>query len=252
MKYLLFLYLVFYLPLISDEKLGGQEIVAQLDQNLYLNEGLTYAKLSIKKGHHQTNFWNVKIFKRGDDVLYTFEVTHRQPVAKFLSIKRGQRLIYYNVVSGKIFQIEQMEKKDQVLHTSFAYLDLSNYLYEENYTPLEVDRKKTENSDSIVVKMVPNSIPYYKYLELVVDNTNYTPSKIDFTSPEGLLVKTLKLKYGKLKVKDSSSVSEKSALTKLEMTDTSSGSTSVLEFITWDKNVNPDRIFYEMKSMYEK
>lgn len=249
-----FLLFLFLLPLAlpAEEKLGGQEIIERLDRTLTINEGLTRARLSIKRGNHETHSWKVNIFKQGDDVLYTFEITHRKPVAKLLSIKREQRLIYYNVLAGKFFQIEQMEKLESVLHTAFTYLDLSYYSYEANYSAEDINKLKSESSESSIVKMTPISFPSYKHLELQVDNTDYTPRKVDFTSPEGLLIKTLKFKYGNLKVRENSYTSEISGLTKLEMTDNATGYTSILEFREWDKDVKSDRILYEMKTMYEK
>lgn len=252
MKPLLFLCLFLPFSIYPNEKLGGQEIIEKLDRTLAINDGLTYATLSIKKGNHQTHFWKVNIFKQGEDILYTFEITHRKPVAKLLSIKRGEKLLYYNVLSGKFFQIEQLEKMEHVLHTSFAYLDLNHSLYEANYNPADVSITKSETSESSIVKMTPISLPSYQYLQLHVDNSDYSPKKIDFTSNDGLLIKTLKFKYGKLKVKEKSSFSELPALTRLDMIDTSTGYTSSLEFFMWDKDINPNRILYEMKTMYEK
>jgi len=251
MKPLLFLCLFLPFSIFPNEKLGGQEIIEKLDRTLAINDGLTYARLSIKRGNHQSHFWKVNIFKQGDDVLYTFEITHRKPVAKLLSIKRGEKLLYYNVLSGKFFQIEQLEKMQHVLHTSFTYLDFNHSLYEANYNPFDVSITKSENSESSIVKMTPISFPSYQYLQLYVDNSDYSPNKIDFTS-NGLLIKTLKFKYGKLKVKQNTSISEITSLTRLDMIDTSTDYTSSLEFLMWDKNVKPDRILYEMRTMYEK
>lgn len=252
MKPLLFFCLFLPFSIFSNEKLGGQEIIEKLDRTLAINDGLTYATLSIKKGNHQTHFWKVNIFKQGDDVLYTFEITHRKPVAKLLSIKRGEKLLYYNVLSGKFFQIEQLEKMEFVLHTSFTYLDLNHSLYEADYNPVDVSITKSETSESSIVKMTPISFPSYQYLQLHVDNSDYSPKKIDFTSNDGLLIKTLKFKYGKLKVKQNTSISDVTSLTRLDMIDTSTGYTSSLEFLMWDKDIKPDRILYEMKTMYEK
>jgi hypothetical protein len=252
MKYLFLLLFLINLAISADEKIGGQEIIERLDKTLTINEGLTRARLSIKRGNHETHFWKVNIFKQGDDVLYTFEVTHRNPVSKLLSVKRGSKLIYYNVLSGKFFQIEQMERMENVLHTAFTYLDISHYSYEANYSAEDINKLKTESSESSVVKMIPISFPSYKYLELLVDNTDYTPRKLDFTSPEGLLIKTLKFKYGNLKVRENNYTSEMSGLTKLEMTDNATGYTSILEFKEWDKDVKTDKILYEMNTMYEK
>ena len=252
MKLFSTLLLIINLSLFADEKLGGQEIIERLDRTLALRDGLTRARLSIKKGNHETHFWKVNIFKEADDVLYTFEITHRKPVAKLLSIKRGQKLIYYNVLSGKFYGIEQLEKLERVLNTSFSYLDLSYLSYEANYSAAEVNREFSETSNSSILKMIPLSSPSYKYLELKADNASYSPIKIDFTTKEGLLIKTLKFKYGKVKLRENNSSSEISSLNKLEMTDNATGFVSTLEFLEIDKDIKPDKILYEMKTMYEK
>jgi hypothetical protein len=252
MKLFSTLLLIINLSLFADEKLGGQEIIERLDRTLAINDGLTRARLSIKKGNHETHFWKVNIFKQGEDVLYTFEITHRKPVAKLLSIKRGQNLTYYNVLSGKFYGIEQLEKMERVLHSSFTYLDLSNLSYEANYSAAEVNKTKTETSETSILKMTPLSTPSYKYLELQVDNTDYAPRKIDFTSHEGFLIKTMKFRYGKIKVRESNSNSEISSLNRLEMTDNATGLVSILEFTEIDKDTKPDKIIYEMKTMFEK
>ncbi len=252
MKQLLVFLLFSHFAIVAEEKLGGQEIIERLDRAVGINEGLTLARLSIRKGNHETHFWKVNIFKKEEDVLYIFEITHHKPVAKLFSIKRGEKLIYYNVLSGKFFQIEQMEKMQSILGTSFTFRDFSNYLYEANYNPESVNRTKPETSESSIVKMIPISFPSYKHIELYVDNSDYSPRKVDFTSPEGLLIKTLKFHYGKIKVREDKSISEISSLKKLEMNDNATNYTSTFEFIEWNKNVKPDRVFYEMKTMYEK
>lgn len=252
MKPLFLLLMLLNYELYSDEKLGGQEIIEKLDTALTIREGLTQATLSLKKGSHETHFWKVHIFKQQDDVLYTFEITNRKPVAKFLSTKRGSSLLYYNVLSGKYFQIEQMERMDQLLHTSFSYLDLSNYQYEANYKVIEVNRPKSDKPEPTSVTIEPVFFPSYKQLQVYVDNTNYAPIKIDFTSSSGLLTKTMKFKYGTLKVRDGNSISDQPALIRLELTDNATNFTSILEFKEWDKSVQPDKIQYEMRTLYEK
>lgn len=247
---LLFLFL-FNLFLLADEKPKGQEIIENLDKSLVLSDGLTRARLSIKKGNHETHFWKVNIFKKEEDVLYTFEVTHYKPVAKILSIKRGQKIIYHNFLSGKFFQIEQMDKLERVLHTSFSYLDLSYSSYETNYKPTDFDKSNIESTNSTTVRMTPFSQYSYQYIDLFVDNS-YSPQKLDFTSKEGFLIKTMKLKYGKVKLKEQKSISEISTLKKIEMIDNNTSFISTLEFIEIDKDTNPDKILYEMKTMYEK
>jgi hypothetical protein len=252
MNHVILLLFILSFSIFSDEKLKGQEIIETLDRTLMINEGLTSATLSIWKGNHETHFWKVNIFKHQDDMLYTFEVTQGRPVAKYISVKRGNGIIYYNVLSGKIFHIEQLEKMESLLHTSFTYLDFSNYLYEANYKVIDVSRTKSKTSESSIITMIPNFFPSYKHLKLYVDNVNYTPQKIDFTSPNGLLIKTLKFKYGKIKIRDGNSISELPTLTRLEMNDNSTNYTSILEFKEWNKNVKPDKTFYEIKTMYEK
>ena len=212
MKLFSTLLLIINLSLFADEKLGGQEIIERLDRTLAINDGLTRARLSIKRGNHETHFWKVNIFKQGEDVLYTFEITH----------------------------------------SSFTYLDLSNLSYEANYSAAEVNKTKTETSETSILKMNPLSTPSYKYLELQVDNADYAPRKIDFTSHEGFLIKTMKFRYGKIKVRESNSNSEISSLNRLEMTDNATGLVSILEFTEIDKDTKPDKILYEMKTMYEK
>ena len=221
MKLFSTLLLIINLSLFADEKLGGQEIIERLDRTLAINDGLTRARLSIKKGNHETHFWKVNIFN-------------------------------YNVLSGKFYGIEQMEKMERVLHSSFTYLDLSNLSYEANYSAAEVNKTKTETSETSILKMTPLSTPSYKYLELQVDNTDYAPRKIDFTSHEGFLIKTMKFRYGKIKVRESNSNSEISSLNRLEMTDNATGLVSILEFTEIDKDIKPDKIIYEMKTMFEK
>lgn len=251
-RFIVIFLFILNISLYADEKLVGQEIIERLDRTLSFEDGLTRGNLYIKKGNHETHFWKVKIFKLGEDLLYTFEITHRKPVAKLLSIKRGNKLIYYNVLSGKFFGIEQLEKLERVLFTSFSFLDLSNLSYEANYSASGVNKESSETSNSSILKMIPLFSPSYKQLELQADNNDYSPKKIDFTTTEGLLIKTLKLKYGKVKLRENNSSSEISRLNKLEMTDNATGLVSTLEFIEIDKDIKPDKILYEMKTMYEK
>ena len=62
----------------------------------------------------------------------------------------------------------------------------------------------------------------------------------------------MKFRYGKIKVRESNSNSEISSLNRLEMTDNATGLVSILEFTEIDKDIKPDKIIYEMKTMFEK
>ncbi|HMV45310.1 MAG TPA: hypothetical protein PK079_04525 [Leptospiraceae bacterium] len=253
MKYFLF-FLLITLSVIGQEKPTDQELIEKLDRTFLIKEGLTKGRLYIKKGNHESHSWNVSIFKEGEDILYIFTVTHFKPVAKLLSIKRGQKLIYSNVLSGKIFQIEQLQRLENILGTSFSYIDLSNYQYESNYKPFKPENSEKENQekDRLSIHMIPISHYLYKDIEIDMANTDYSLRKLTFTSPNGIIEKTLKVKYGKIKQIDGKAKSEIIDLKFIEITNNATSEISILEFQEWYKDTKPDKIFYEMKSLYEK
>lgn len=248
MKLFFLCYLLLMLnTVVATENLGSQEIISRLNEALIIRDGLTYAKLKIKLGNFEKKTWDIKFFKRNKNLLIHFIEPNRLLVAKLFSMENGEKLIYYRALSGKFYQIEEAEKMDSVLHTSFSFLDFAFKPFEANFISDQISKPDSHEAKDISLNLKPISNPNYKSILLKMDQ-NYTPIKIEYKDAQDLFLKTLKFRFGNIATKGEPIY----GLKKLEMINAETSESSILEFILWDKTIQPDNIFYEWKSIFER
>jgi hypothetical protein len=248
MKLFFLCYLLLMLNSVSaTENLGAQEIISKLDEALIIRDGLTHAKLKIKIGNFEKKTWDIKFFKRKKNLLIHFIEPNRLIVAKLFSIENGEKIIFYRALSGKFYQIEEAEKMEFMFHTSFSFLDLAFKPFEANFITEEISKPDSHEEKDRSLLLKPISLPNYKSILLKMDQ-NYTPIKLEYKDSQDLFLKTLKFRFGNIATKGETIY----GLKKLEMIKAETSETSILEFILWDNLVQPDDIFYEWKSIFER
>ncbi|EQA36099.1 hypothetical protein LEP1GSC047_3301 [Leptospira inadai serovar Lyme str. 10] len=227
----------------------AQELVARLDQALLKADGLVKANLILIKRSGDTWNWDMSVFRKGEDSLSLFESKGRGLEYKILFKEDGELIYAFNALSRKIFRKTDEEKYENHLNTGFSFVDLSGTSYQANYNPivqsdLEVGGKKMKR-----VSMRPIVPYFYSKLVLLLEPDTLRPTRLDFHDKDGVLYKTLNIKYGPVKVKSKQKVTRDEIASRLEMLDLNSGSITVLEYTEVDRDVKPDPSLFELENL---
>ncbi|TGK17575.1 outer membrane lipoprotein-sorting protein [Leptospira fluminis] len=227
----------------------AQELVARLDQALLKTEGLVKANLILIKRSGDSWTWDMSVFRKGEDSLSLFESKGRGLEYKILFKEDGELIYAFNALSRKIFRKTDEEKYESHLSTGFSFVDLSGNSYQANYNPvvqsdLEVGGKKMKR-----VAMRPIVPYFYSKLVLLLEPESLKPIRLDFHDKDGVLYKTLNIKYGPIKVKAKQKVTKEDLASRLEMLDLNTGSISVLEYTEVDRDVKPDPSLFELENL---
>jgi len=234
----------------SENSISAQELVARLDKELEYGKGLIKGNLTLIRRSGQSETWGVNRFYNGEDALYLFDRKGRGLEAKLLTREEGENIFYFNTLASKIFKKTEDEKYEPLFHSGFFYVDLSGYSYQANYNPV-INGDLEINGDSFYRVTLKPILPlFYKKLILLVRKKDLKPYRIDFHDKDGILFKTLNLKYGGIKQKDQTGrVEEPNRVSRWEMLDLGSGSISVWEIQEIDKVVNPDPSLFQVDNL---
>ncbi len=169
---------------------------------------------------------------------------------KLLTKDEGENVFFFNVLSAKLFRKTDDEKYESLMGTGFFYVDLSGYSYQANYNPLVNSDLEISGETYYRVSLKPILPYFYKKLVLLINKKDLKPYRVDFHDRDGILFKTLNLKYGPIKVKDiSGKVEEEEKASRLEMLDLNTGSITVWEIQEVDKTVNPDASLFAVDNL---
>ncbi|EQA70072.1 outer membrane lipoprotein-sorting protein [Leptospira noguchii] len=228
----------------------AQELVARLDQVLVKsNQGLIKGNLILIRRNGETWNWDVSIFRKENDTLYLFESSGKGLEYKILIKDEGEQIYIFNALSKKIFRKVDEEKYESHLATGFSFMDLSGASYQANYNPIVQSDLKTADQSFKRVSLKP-IIPYfYSKLILLLSSDSLKPTRLDFHDRDGVLFKTMNIKYGPVKVKQNQKTTKEEHANRLEMLDLNTGSVSVLEYTEIDKEVKPDSSLFDLSNL---
>ncbi|TGN10071.1 outer membrane lipoprotein-sorting protein [Leptospira ilyithenensis] len=254
---LIYLFLVLTLPCVlnaqgaasPDSVLSAQELLARLDRELDYGKGLVKGSYILIRRNGQSETWKINRFFNGEDALYLFDRKGRGLESKLLTKDEGENIYFFNVLSAKLFKKTDDEKYEALMGTGFFYIDLSGYSYQANYNPLVNGELEIGGEFFYRVSLKPILPYFYKKLVLLIGKKDLKPYRIDFHDKDGILFKTLNLKYGPVKIKDSSKVEELERASRWEMLDLNTGSITVWEIQEVDKSVAPDQSLFAVDNL---
>ncbi len=234
----------------AENSISAQELLARLDKELDYGKSLIKGSYILIKRNGQSESWNVNRFYNGEDALFLFDRKGRGLEAKLLTREEGENIFYYNALSSKIFKKTEEEKYESMFGSGFFYVDLSGYSYQANYNPVINGDLEISGESYYRVTLKPILPLFYKKLVLLARKKDLKPYRIDFHDKDGILFKTLNLKYGSVKVKDQTGkIEEQSKVQRWEMLDLTTGSISVWEIQEIDRSVTPDSSLFQVDNL---
>ncbi|MBM9546821.1 outer membrane lipoprotein-sorting protein [Leptospira sp. 201903074] len=233
-----------------DTSLSAQELLARLDRELDFGKGLVKGTYVLIRRNGTSETWKINRFFNGEDALLLFDRKGRGLESKLLTKDEGENVFFFNVLSAKLFRKTDDEKYEALMGTGFFYVDLSGYSYQANYNPLVNADLEIGGEVYYRVSLKPILPYFYKKLVLLIGKKDLKPYRVDFHDRDGILFKTLNLKYGPVKVKElSGKVEEIQKASRLEMLDLNTGSITVWEIQEVDKSVNPDASLFAVDNL---
>lgn len=233
-----------------DTSLSAQELLARLDREMDFGKGLVKGTYVLIRRNGTSETWKINRFFNGEDALLLFDRKGRGLESKLLTKDEGENVFFFNVLSAKLFRKTDDEKYESLMGTGFFYVDLSGYSYQANYNPLVNGDLEIGGEVYYRVSLKPILPYFYKKLVLLVGKKDLKPYRVDFHDRDGILFKTLNLKYGPVKIKDNGGkVEEIQKASRLEMLDLNTGSITVWEIQEVDKTVNPDASLFNVDNL---
>ncbi len=233
----------------GENALSAQELLARLDRELDFGKGLVKGTYVLIRRNGQSETWKINRFFNGEDALYLFDRKGRGLESKLLTKDEGENVFFYNVLAAKLFRKTDDEKYESMMGTGFFYVDLSGYSYQANYNPLVNADLEIAGEMFYRVSLKPILPYFYKKLVLLVSKKDLKPYRIDFHDRDGILFKTLNLKYGSVKVKEGNKVDDLTKASRWEMLDLNTGSITVWEIQEIDKSVVPDPSLFAVDNL---
>jgi hypothetical protein len=229
-------------------KKNAQDILARLDQELNLGDGLTKSNLVLIRRTGDSETYKVSLFRKEGNLLYLMERKGRGLETKLLSLDDGDRIFVYNSLSTKLFRKAEEEKYEIFQNSGFSFVDLSGYLYQANYDPIV--NGEVDIAGVIYTRVTLKPIITYDYKKLVLLMTkDERPYRIDFHDKDGVLSKSLNIKYATVKFKTNSGTEQKQAVARLEMLDLNTGNIGVMEIQEVDQTVKNDNAVFEVENL---
>ena len=251
MKYILIFIFLLFNRIYSQEILTGQEYLTNLDEYYTLQDGFYEAELQIKKDNFLKKNFTLKIFKKKDELIIHFYDIQKTLISKLFFHKKINKIIHYKHLSGKFYQIEQEERLENFLGTSFSYIDFSFPSFEENFSI----ESKTEINDHgekaeiIVLKAI--SFPNYPKIDYKFSSSK-NPIRLDYYNSKGVLFKTIKFKGGKLKKRTNKELIEIFYSAKeIYSIDLNTNTNSIIILKEWNEEIVPNEFFFEWRNLIE-
>lgn len=233
----------------KSNRINAQDVLARLDDALNFGNGLVKGNMVLIRRTGSSVSWKINLFRKESNLLYLFDKKGRGLENKLLSLDEGDKVYLFNTMSSQLFRKVEEEKYENFQNTGFSFVELSGQLYQANYDPIMKGKMDMGGKAYTRVALKPILTYSYKKLVLLVDQENLEPVRIDFHDKEGVLFKTLNIKYGQVKFKDSQGKSEKRMVNRLEMLTLNTGNIGVWEIHEVDETVKTDPALFTVENI---
>ena len=236
----------------SEVILTASEILERVDNQMRFLDGLNKIQLTIMTSKGRVRAFKATLFQKEDNSLFIFDTIGRGRILKILYNDQGQNIYAYNIFDHRLYYKREKNQFDLVLNSGFSFVDISNASFSDNYVP-QIDGKE-KNQDKFYTKVT--SLPlnrrsvYGKVNFLVDPRNNHSLRRIDYYDRNGVLLKSLRVRYSKLSIKiNKKKLITKTYPTRLEMTHMARDTVSIMQFFANDKTAKPDSSLFEKENI---
>ena len=236
----------------SGVTLTASEILERIDDQMRFPDGLNKVQLTIMTSKGRVRTFKATLFQKEDNSLFIFNTIGRGRTLKILYNDQGQNIYAYNIFDHRLYYKREKNQFDLVLNSGFSFIDISNAPFSDNYIPQIYGKEK--NQDKFYTKII--SLPlnrdsvYGKVNFLVNPRNNHSLHRIDYYDRNGVLLKSLRVRYSKLSIKLSKKkLTTKTYPTRLEMAHMGRDTVSIMQFFANDKTAKPDSSLFKKENI---
>lgn len=233
--------------------IGGTafEIMDRVFQQLQYAEGHQKLQLTITTREGKSVVYKASLYQKQNASFFVFDSQTRGTVMKLLYNDQGQNIYAYMTHDKRMFHKKYLDRFENVLGSGFAYVDIANGSYVDNYQQKIKGSEKNEDGEFTVIENLPLDKGHYgKLLVLVDPKKDNRVRRIDYYDSAMVLMKTLSLTYGNLSVKEGKNVVKQVEFPiRWDMADVSRGTVSTLEFFFVDQTARLDASVFKKENI---
>ncbi|HRP68854.1 MAG TPA: outer membrane lipoprotein-sorting protein [Turneriella sp.] len=227
------------------------EIMDGVFQQLQYAEGYQSLQLTITTKDGRAVVYKVSLYQKHHASFFVFNSMTRGTVLKLLYNNQGQNIYAYMTHDKRLFHKKYLDRFENILGSGFAYLDIGNGSFVDNYQQKINGVEKNANGEFTVIENLPLEKGNYGKLVVLVDPKKQNRlERIDYYDSAMTLMKTMTFKYGSLPIKETkTSTKQVEYPVRWEMADMSRGTVSTLEFFSIDKTARLDDSLFKKENL---
>ncbi len=234
MKSFVFLLLLFHsiIPLFSQEVPNPQSLLEKWDSAFVLEEGMYEIQIQGEPPATKEILGSLFI-NTLQDRHFSLSTPDGDSIQKFFYQEafRSYHLSYSN--QSLLIKLTEMESmKKEIPSASFSYYDISGFFLEKNFLVERIEPYTSAEKKYWKLIVSPIIKNYYKKLYVYIEQETSRPYRIDYLNSEGLLVKILRVRMGKIFVQSKEKKESKEMITEFEMTRMADSKKSFFRFLT--------------------
>ena len=242
-------------PVVPQGKAGvggtAFEVMDRVFQQLQFAEGHQKLQLTITARDGKSVVYKASLYQKQNASFFVFDSMTRGTVLKLLYNDQGQNIYAYMTHDKRLFHKKYLDRFENVLGSGFAYLDIGNASFVDNYQQKLKGTEKNDEGEFTIVENLPLDKGHYGKLIVLVDpKKDNRVRRIDYYDSAMVLMKTLSFTYGSLTVKeDKNNTKQIEFPIRWDMADVSRGTVSTLEFFSVDKTARLDASLFKKENI---
>ncbi|AFM14468.1 outer membrane lipoprotein-sorting protein [Turneriella parva] len=233
--------------------IGGTafEIMDRVFQQLQYAEGHQKLQLTITTREGKSVVYKASLYQKQNASFFVFDSMTRGTELKLLYNDQGQNIYAYLTHDKRMFHKKYLDRFENVLGSGFAYIDIANASFIDNYQQKIKGSEKNEEGEFTIIENLPLDKGHYgKLLVLVDPKKDNRVRRIDYYDSAMVLMKTLTLTYGSLSVREEKNLTKQIEFPiRWDMADVSRGTVSTLEFFSVDKTARLDASLFKKENI---
>lgn len=227
------------------------EIMDGVFQTLLYSDGYQKLQLTITTREGKSIAYKVSLYQKKNASFFVFDSLTSGNVMKLLYNNQGQDIYAYITQERRFYHKKYLDRFENILHSGFAYVDIANASFIDNYQQKARGTENIQNTDLQIIENLPLDKGLYGKLNVFVDpKKENRVMRIDYYDSAKVLMKTLSFTYGKLSVRESKTQTrEVEYPIRWDMADLSRGTVSTLEFFSIDKTARLDDSLFKKENI---